>query len=302
MTKTCIIVMGATAVGKTALGVDLAKHFSTQIISADSRQCFKELNIGVARPAPEELQSVHHYFIDSHSIHETMNAGIFEKYALEKAGEIFASRDIAVMVGGTGLYIKTFCEGIDEVPTILHGIREKVIAGYELGGLAWLQQEVQQKDPIYFSSGEIKNPQRLMRALEVFESTGRSIVEFQIQKKATRDFNIIKIGLELPREELYLRINQRVDAMIKNGLVDEVKELQPFQELNALQTVGYKELFDHLTGRISLAEAVGAIKINTRHYAKRQMTWFKKDAGVKWSKPDLQSIIQLVDEGYPGFS
>ena len=286
--------MGPTAVGKTAVAIAVAKHFSTQIISADSRQCFKELNIGVAKPSPEELQSINHYFINSHSVQETMNAAIFEKYALEKVQEIFADRDIAVMVGGTGLYIKTFCCGLDLMPVISPRIREEIIAGYEAEGLEWLQLEVHKNDPEYFSGGEIQNPHRLMRALEVKLSTGKSIVEFQTQKQAVRDFEIIKIGLELPREELYQQINSRVDAMITKGLPDEVKALEPYQHLNALQTVGYKELFEHFRGKTSLADSIEAIKINTRHYAKRQMTWFKKDAEVKWCIPDFNRVLGQI--------
>ncbi|MEP7144867.1 MAG: tRNA (adenosine(37)-N6)-dimethylallyltransferase MiaA [Ferruginibacter sp.] len=287
--------MGPTAVGKTALSIAVAKHFSTQIISADSRQCFKELNAGVAKPSPAELQEVHHYFINSHSIHERVDAAVFEKYALEKVQEIFAHGDIAVMAGGTGLYIKTFCSGIDKVPFISPGIRDKILADYTLNGLEWLQQEVQINDPLYFSRGEIQNPHRLIRALEVKLSSGKSIIEFQGQKKAARDFEIIKIGLELPREELYQRIYDRVDAMIAHGLPEEVKDLQCYQHLNALQTVGYREIFDHRNGLVSLPDAIAAIKINTRHYAKRQMTWFKKDKEVKWCNPDFNAVMNLIE-------
>lgn len=235
-----------------------------------------------------------HYFINSHTIHETVNASVFEKYALDKVNEIFTNRDIAVMVGGTGLYIKTFCSGIDHVPVISPGTREKIIADYELKGLQWLRQEVQKNDIEYFSKGEVQNPNRLIRALEVKLSTGKSIVEFQTQKKVLRNFTIIKIGLELPRAELYQRINQRVDAMIKLGLPDEVKSLQSLQHLNALQTVGYKEFFDHFSGQTSIDETIEAIKINTRHYAKRQMTWFKKDDEVKWCTPNFNRVIELL--------
>jgi tRNA dimethylallyltransferase len=288
--KTCIIIVGPTAVGKTALAISLAKHFCTQIMSADSRQCFKELNIGVAKPSYEELNLVKHYFINSHSVHETINAAVFEKYALNKIEEIFLDQSIAVMVGGTGLYIKAFSNGMDEVPVILPGIREKIIAGYQAHGLQWLQGVVQKNDPLYFSSGEIQNPQRSLRALEVVLSTGKT------NKKTVRDFNIIKIGLALPREELYQRINNRVDLMIQQGLQDEAKTLEPYQHLNALQTVGYKELFDYFAGRSSLEEAIESIKINTRHYAKRQMTWFKKDKEVKWCLPDFDSVIQQIKD------
>ena len=294
MTKTCIVIVGPTAVGKTALAVKVAQHFNTKIISADSRQCFKELNIGVAKPSPAELKLVEHYFISSHSVKDEVNAAVFEQYALEKINKIFAAADVAVLVGGTGLYVKAFCQGIDEVPHIKQQVREKIIADYEWEGLQWLQQQVEKNDPVYFAKGETKNPQRLMRALEVKLSTGRSITEFQTQQKKQRPFSIIKIGLELPREQLHQNINSRVDAMMQAGLLDEVKKLQPFKKQNALQTVGYRELFGHLAGDLSLEDAVEIIKINTRQYAKRQMTWFKKDEEVKWTAPEFEKVMELL--------
>lgn len=248
----------------------------------------------MAKPSPEELKAVHHYFIDSHSIHETVNAAVFEKYALEKADEIFSHNDVAVMVGGTGLYIKTFCEGIDEVPQVAEGLRESIIADYQENGLEWLQQQVQNADPLYFATGEIKNPHRLMRALEVKLSTGRSILEFQSQKKQTRDFNIIRIGLELPRPELYERINTRVLKMVEMGLVEEARLLAAEQHLNALQTVGYRELFDHFEGRSTLPQAIESIQTNTRHYAKRQLTWFKKDPEMHWMAPEFEMVMAFL--------
>ena len=296
MNKICIVISGPTAVGKTPLAISVAKYFSTQIISSDSRQCYKELSIGVAKPSQEELTSVPHYFINSHSIHESVNAGIFEKYALEKVQEIFLKNEVAVIVGGTGLYIKTFCEGIDQLPIVAPGIRESIISNYEKKGLEWLQIEVEKYDPLYFSKGEIHNPHRLIRALEIVMSSGKSIVEFQTQKSQPRDFKIIQIGLELPREQLYQRINVRVDQMIIEGLVEEVKSLITYQELNALQTVGYSELFDYFSEKISLQQAIETIKVNTRHYAKRQMTWLKKDANIKWSSPNFEQVLKLVNE------
>ncbi|GAB2812639.1 tRNA (adenosine(37)-N6)-dimethylallyltransferase [Ferruginibacter profundus] len=287
MTKTCIVVAGPTAVGKTAFAIQLAQQLHTSIISADSRQCFKELNIGVAKPSARELQSAPHYFINSHSIQEDVNAVVFEQYALQKIDEVFKQHDTAIMVGGTGLYIKAFCDGIDEVPVVDTAIRESIIAGYQQKGLLWLQEAIEKNDPVYFAQGEIKNPQRLMRALEVKLSSGKSILDFQTRQKKQRDFNIIKIGLELPREELVKNINQRVDAMMQEGLLEEVKNLEPYKNMNALQTVGYRELFDYFEGNLSLENAVERIKINTRQYAKRQMTWFKKDPQIKWLTPHL---------------
>lgn len=293
MTKTCIVIVGPTAVGKTSIAVQLAQHFSTQIISADSRQCFKELNIGVAKPTPEELQLVKHYFINSHSIHDEMNTAVFEQYALRSIKEIFKKNDTAIVVGGTGLYVKTFCHGIDEVPEVNPQIKEKINADYEWEGLAWLQKEVEKNDPLYYSKGEIQNPHRLMRALEVKLSTGKSIIEYQTKNNKVRDFDIIKIGLDMPRDILYNRINARVDIMIQSGLVAEVESLIKFKKLNALQTVGYRELFSYLEDDMSLEYAIQMIQQNTRNYAKRQLTWFKKDEEVNWCDADFEKVLAL---------
>ncbi len=275
--------MGPTAVGKTAAAIELAKSLHTTIISADSRQCFRELNIGVARPAPEELRSVHHYFIASHSIREDITAVTFEELALQWTEELFsAGNGRVVMVGGTGLYIKAFCEGLDTIPPVDEEIRAQIRQQYEDGGMLWLQRQVQETDPGFYAGGEVQNPQRLMRALEVRLSTGRSILDFRTQGKKQRPFNIQKIGLQLPKEELHRRIDERVDRMMEDGLLEEVKGLLPYRDLNALRTVGYTELFDHLDGKLSLEQAVEAIKKNTRHYAKRQMTWFRKDGSISW--------------------
>lgn len=294
MKNTCIVVVGPTAVGKTALAVQLAQHFSTEIISCDSRQCFKELNIGVAKPSAEELAAVKHYFISSHSINDTVNAAVFEQYALEKINTVFSKHNIAIMVGGTGLYVKAFCDGIDEVPQIDAGIRDTIITNYNNNGIGWLRQEIEKNDAKYFTSGEIQNPQRMMRALEVKLSTGRSILDFHSNKKKPRDFNIIKIGLELPRQELIERINKRIDKMMEEGLVEEVSALMPYQHLNALQTVGYKELFSYFKNDTGLQQATEAIKVNTRQYAKRQMTWFKKDAAVNWCDVNFDKMLGTV--------
>src|SRR5688572_30622995 len=201
--KTVIIVAGPTAVGKTSVAISLARHFDTEIISADSRQCFKELKIGVARPSEEELKEVPHHFIASYSINENINAGYFEQFALQKVNELFKEHDTVIIVGGTGLYIKSFCEGLDEIPFIDESIRKRIIGDYETKGLQWLQDEVSKKDPGFYEVGEKQNPQRLMRALEVMESTGQSVLDFRKNKKTRRDFNIIKIGLELPKEKLH---------------------------------------------------------------------------------------------------
>lgn len=274
--KTCIIICGPTAVGKTSYGIGLALKHATQIISADSRQCFKELDIGVAKPSREQLQKVKHYFIDSYSIREEVNAKIFEEYAIKKVSEIFENNDTAIIVGGTGLYLKAFAEGLDEIPVVDENIRSEMNQEYRLKGLAWLQEKIKVADPVFFRRGEMQNPQRMLRALEVKFSTGKSILEFQSGKKIKRDFEIKKIFLDLSREQLYQNINQRVDQMMEEGLLAEVETLYPQKHLNALQTVGYKELFDYLEGKCSLLQAVEEIKKNTRHFAKRQVTWFKK--------------------------
>jgi tRNA dimethylallyltransferase len=295
--KTCIIVVGPTASGKTALAIFIAKYFSTEIISADSRQCYKELNIGVARPSEEELKEIKHHFIASHSIHDKITAASYEVYALSIAHALFAKKDVIVMVGGTGLYVKAFCEGMDIIPEADEELRATIIGEYEKNGLVWLQSEIKQLDPEFYAKGEIQNPQRMMRALEVVKQTGRSILSFRNAEKAKRNFDIIKIGLALPREELYERINHRVDIMMQQGLLNEVKGLLPYESLNALQTVGYKELFEFLHGSISLEKAVDEIKKNTRHYAKRQLTWFNKDEEINWFSPNqIHDILEHINK------
>jgi len=294
MKNTCIIICGPTAVGKTSIALNIAKQFSTQIISADSRQCYRELNIAVAKPTVAELGYVHHYFINSHAIQDNLSAADFEQYALSAAGKIFQQNNIAVMVGGTGLYIKAFCEGLDTIPSINEAIRNNIISTYQQEGIGWLQEQLKILDPVYYASGEMQNPQRMMRALEVKLSTGEPISAFQSGNKTARDFNIIKIGLELPREILYSQINGRVDAMIEMGLVEEARSLLPFRNLNALQTVGYRELFSYFDGEISLSKAIELIKQNTRHYAKRQMTWFKKDEAINWLHPDIKIVSDYL--------
>ncbi len=274
--------VGPTAVGKTSFAIDLAKAFNTEIISADARQCYKEMNIGVARPSVDELKAVPHHFIASNSITENINASFYENWAMEKVENLFSGKEAVVMVGGTGLYIKAFCEGLDLIPAIDAEIREHIIAQYKKLGLRWLQKEVSVKDPIYWEKGEQKNPQRLMRALEVILGTGSSITSFQNKKAVVRPFKIVKIGLELPREALYHRINARVLSMVEDGLENEVKSLEVYGHLNALQTVGYSEWKDYFDGKISKGKLIENIQQNTRHYAKRQITWFKRDPAITW--------------------
>lgn len=292
--NTVYIILGPTAVGKTSFAISLAQQLNTEIISADARQCFTELNIGVARPSLENLSQVPHHFIASHSVNDTVNAQVFENYALAKADQLFKTHHSVVMVGGTGLYIKAFCEGLDLIPAIDPSIREDIIKQYEKLGLRWLQKEVSVKDPMYWSKGEQQNPQRLMRALEVILGTGASIVSFQIKNKITRPFNIVKVGLELPREQLYERINQRVITMVENGLESEVRDLTPQFHLNALQTVGYSEWLPYFEGSLTKEKVIENIQQNTRNYAKRQMTWFKKDPEITWHPSNQICAAQIV--------
>lgn len=295
MSKNCIAILGPTAVGKTAAAIQLAQHYSTSIISADSRQCYKELNVGVAKPTEDELRLVEHFFINTFSVTEEISAAGFEKLALQFADHIFKSHHKLILAGGTGLYVKAFLEGMDDIPEVDQALRNEIIEGYKTNGLLWLQERIKKEDPFFAEKGEMMNPQRCMRALEVVRTTGRSILTRHTGIKKQRPFNIIKIGLELPREELYHRINQRVDLMIENGLIEEAHSVYAFRHLNALQTVGYRELFDYFDNRISLARAVDLIKQNTRHYAKRQLTWFKRDEDIKWFSPDGKKVLSFLN-------
>ncbi len=295
------MIAGPTAVGKTAVAIEVARHFQTEIISADSRQCYRELNIGVARPSLEELAAVKHHFIASHSIHEKVNAVTFEKYALHALDDIFSMSNVAVLVGGTGLYIKALLEGMDEIPEVPEALHTALIHEYDQNGLAWLQEQVSIHDPAFYTKGEIHNPRRLLRALEVWKATGRSIMDFRKGAEKPRHFDVIKLALELPKPLLHRNINSRVDSMIENGLVEEVRSLIPWQQLNALQTVGYRELFDHFNGEISLPGAIELVKISTRQYAKRQLTWFRKHQDYHWCPPDAATVLNYLKET-EGFS
>jgi tRNA dimethylallyltransferase len=286
---TVIVVTGPTASGKTSLALTLAKKYNTSIVSVDSRQCYRELNIGVAKPTIEELDLVHHYFINSHSIHETVDAVVFEKYALEAIAKIFLKNNVAIVCGGTGLYLNVFCEGIDDIPKTPPELRAEIIASYKNSGIEFLQSALLENDPDFLnSSSEINNPSRLMRALEVKLFTGKSILSFREGVKKQRNFDIIKLGIELPREILYHRINTRVDQMMEEGLLEEVKMLYAYKHLTALQTVGYTELFDFIESKADLNFAIEKIKQHTRNYAKRQITWFKKDIAIQWIKNPIE--------------
>lgn len=288
------VIAGPTAVGKTGIAIQLAQKLGTAIVSADSRQCYREMTIGTAKPSGEELQQVKHYFIDEFPVIRALTASDYETLTLGYLDEIFRENRVAVVSGGTGLYIKALCEGLDEMPDVDDRIVHEVNEQYEGQGLTWLQQAVQAEDPEFYKQGEISNPARLIRALVFRRSTGNSIVNFRTGRHKTRPFKAVKIGLELPREVLYSRINQRVDNMMEQGLLDEVKALYPLKHLKNLQTVGYSELFDHLDGLLSLDEAVEKIKQNTRHYAKRQMTWFRKDKEMHWLRADSEHILEQL--------
>lgn len=280
--NTVYIIAGPTAVGKTAIAIQLAKQLGTSIISADSRQCYREMTIGTAKPSPEELAQVHHYFVNSHSVTEHLSTAYFERQALLYLEEIFQKTNTAVVCGGTGLYIKSLCEGIDAMPAVDEDIDATVNAQYKELGISWLQDSVQKEDPDFFAVGETQNPMRLIRALAFKRSTGESITQYRTGTKVERPFNIVKIALDLPREVLYDRINHRVDIMMQEGLLEEVKGLYEYRHLKNLQTVGYSELFDHIDGKCTLPEAVDKIKQHSRNYAKRQLTWFRKDKEFRW--------------------
>jgi tRNA dimethylallyltransferase len=287
--KTAVVILGPTASGKTAAAIQLALQAHTAIISADSRQCYREMTIGVAKPSPQQLATVHHYFIDTYSIHDRVDAAVFEKDALRAAREVFADHDHVVVTGGTGLYVKVFCEGIDELPPIDESIRKEVREKER--SVQELQQWLEEIDPSYLrNTHEPANPVRLMRAIEVKLSSGRSILEFRTGSRVNRDFRIRKIGIEWPRETLYARINQRVDEMFDAGLLEEARGLYPHRHLQALQTVGYQEVFEYLEGKFSLDEAREKIKQHTRNYAKRQMTWFRKDPEIEWKSYDRLQV------------
>lgn len=290
--KTCIIIAGPTASGKTDAAIAVAEYFNTEIISADSRQCYRELNIGVAKPTPLQLSAIPHHFINSHSITDNLSAADFEKYALTAAEKIFLKHDVAVVCGGTGLYIQALCNGLDPIPEIPAEIKKIIAEEYACGGINRLQEIIKAEDILFWQNGEIQNPHRIIRALEVIRSTGKSILTHQQKNKKPRNFNTIKIVLDIPRNELYERINKRTLQMREAGLEDEAKKMLPYKHLNALQTVGYRELFDHFENNISADRAFELIMQNTRHYAKRQITWFKKDPEMTWAAPgDVMKII-----------
>jgi tRNA dimethylallyltransferase len=284
--KTLLVIAGPTASGKTAAAIRLAQYYKTVILSADSRQFYREMSIGTAKPTVEELAAAKHYFINSHSVTENFSVGDFEKQGLALLDELFKVHDVVILVGGSGLYIKALCEGFDEIPQADIAVREQLNHEFAEKGIGPLQEELKTADPVFYEQVDLNNPQRMIRALEVYRSTGKPFSSYRKATVNERPFRTIKIALDLPREVLYNRINQRVDDMVKQGLIDEVRALLPFRQLNALNTVGYTEIFDYFDGTTSLDRAIELIKQNTRHFAKRQLTWFRKDKGIHWMKPD----------------
>ena len=280
-TKSLIVVVGPTAIGKTSYSIQLAKKLNTEIISADSRQFYKEMSIGTAVPNHQELKQVKHHFIHNKSVIDNYNVGHFEKEAIQKISQLFKKHDSLILTGGSGLYIDAVCYGLNDFPIIDHEVRLKTRKEFEKNGLEWLKNELKKKDIEYYNNVDTKNPQRLLRALEVCNQTKKTYSHYINQEKPKRSFKLEFIGLKTSREKLYDKINDRVDNMINQGLVEEVKSLKEFQNLNPLQTVGYKELFDFLDQKHSLDRAIELIKQNTRRYAKRQITWFKKYQ-MKW--------------------
>ena len=280
--------------GKTAIAIQLAQYFNTEIISADSRQCYKELNIGVAKPTAQELQTVPHHFIKYLSITDEFNAADYEKYATEKINAIFKKNDVAIVTGGTGLYISAFTDGLNTIPEVELNLRTQLRKTYHEQGIDWLLSQLKMHDAAYLQGNHMNNPQRLLRALEVKLSTGKSILSFQQKIDKQHSFAIISLCLQQDRTVLNERINSRVDQMIEDGLVAEVEALQAYQHLNALQTVGYKEIFNYLNRQCSLQQAIEQIKINTRRYAKRQVTWFSKVKNMVMVPPDYHHILHYI--------
>lgn len=295
MKKTLIVITGPTGIGKTDLSIELAQMLNTVIISSDSRQIYKELKIGVARPSEEDLVKVKHYMIANKSVCEYYSAGKFELEVLDILENVFKKKNTGLLVGGSGMYIDAVCKGIDNLPDADPEIRKRLTEKYEKEGIESLRFDLRRLDPEHYKIIDLNNPKRLLRAVEVCIQTGKTYTSFLSNSDKKRDFNILKIGLERDRKELYERINKRVDLMIEEGLLEEAKSFLKDKNLNSLNTVGYKELFPYFEGKYDLEEAVRLIKRNSRRYAKRQITWFKRDKDYNWFHPDdKQKIFQFI--------
>lgn len=297
MQKHLVVICGPTGIGKTKIAVEVALFFKTIIISADSRQIYKEMSIGTALPSAHDLLKIKHEFVQTRSVEEYYNASVFEEEVIEKLKNYYNFLDLVIMTGGSGLYIDAVCNGIDDLPVIDPKIRAMWYQKYNDEGLEYLQNTVKKIDPGYFATADLNNPKRLLKAIEIYEITGKPYSSFLTHRKKERPFNIIKIGLGMEREELYNRINQRVDDMMAAGLLEEATKLYPFRSLTPLNTVGYKEIFDHIEGKLSIEEAVDQIKDHSRAYARRQLTWFRKDKSIQWFEPEnVQLIIDYIQE------
>lgn len=296
MNKVLIVIGGPTAIGKTALAIEVARHFNTEILSADSRQFYREMSIGTAKPTIAERSLVKHHFIDSLSIFDDYDVGMYEKEALNTLKQLFEQKDTAVLVGGSGLFIQAVTDGFDEIPKPAPEIRASINKLFEEEGIEVLQTRLNELDPTYYSQVDQKNPARLIRALEVIQSSGKPFSSFRTRKPSKRDFEIVYLALAADREELYGRIDLRMDLMIKEGLFDEAEKLLPHADLNALRTVGYREIFGYLNKEYDKSEAIRLLKRNSRRYAKRQLTWFKKDQKFDWFTPhQFQQVIDHVN-------
>ncbi|MBR77011.1 MAG: tRNA (adenosine(37)-N6)-dimethylallyltransferase MiaA [Flavobacteriales bacterium] len=294
MKKKLVVILGPTAIGKTKLSIKLAKHFKSEIISCDSRQFYKELNIGTAPPSKAQLNQVRHHFIQDRSINSEFNAGMFENEAINLIES--NNNKILFAVGGSGLYINAICKGLDNIPIVPKDIRNKLTYEYKKNGILWLQKQIKKIDENYEIKYDINNPQRMLRFIEVYYFTGKSIEYFKMNKTKKRNFDIIKIGLFIDRIKLYKKINSRVDLMIENGLINEVESLINHKDKNALQTVGYKEIFKYFDKEYTLDVAIEKIKQNTRNFAKRQITWFKKDQDINWFKTvQIKEILEFIE-------
>lgn len=295
--KTLVLLLGPTGVGKTELSLRVAEHYGSPILNCDSRQVFRSIPIGTAAPTAEELARVKHYFIATRDLQDDYNAGQYERDALELLEQLFLTHDVVVMTGGSMLYADAVCNGLDDLPAVPEAIRTEVTKQYKAQGLAWLQEEVQRLDPAYWEIVDQSNPARLAHCVELSLATGKPYSTLRTNTRKERPFRILKIALERPREQLYERINTRVTQMMEAGLLEEAKAVYPLRHLNSLQTVGYRELFGYLDGEYDLQRAVELIRQNTRHYAKRQMTWFRRDKDIHWidANNDYEKNIDIID-------
>lgn len=297
-TKRLIVIVGPTGSGKTDLSIRIARRYGAPVLSTDSRQMYRGMAVGTAQPSPEQLQKVEHHFIASHDIKDNLSCGEYETQALARLDELFAAHDYVVAVGGSGLYVRALCEGMDDLPQADEELRRELASRLATEGLESLAAQLKTLDPAYYDKVDRSNPARVVRALEVCLQTGLPYSQLRTGTPRPRNFGIVKVGVDMPRDMLYERIDRRVDCMLADGLEAEARALYPYRHLNALQTVGYREFFDYFDGRTTYDEAVALIKRNSRRYAKRQLTWFRRDGGIRWFGPDdTEAIISYIDFG-----